>query len=264
LEVPDNESEDASVEYAKYTFLKHWDRAHAAMRQVLKFGDSDERAMMAATVVPCISWWIEYLRTMAEEHPAAGQAVFEAALELTRDIAALAQKTPPPPWLVMRAAHAYEVPWLVVNGKLAPGFPESDAVLRWGRATIKRGKSRFDVPQTREVARALHNIEWFRQCVQRPLRDIGAIYGDQQAEMWKNRGSRTRDLEEKVAALPPLSHGTKAQWWPLVRDLLRRGYLPSQNERASKRIILKKDTAAAQRKAFMKACQKALDGLCPP
>jgi hypothetical protein len=51
----------------------------------------------------------------------------------------------------------FEIPWMMCNGKTAPGFEVAAERFHFG-ALLKKGKSRFDTTQTRAVAASIRDV----------------------------------------------------------------------------------------------------------
>jgi hypothetical protein len=243
------------VESAKAAFIEHWPRALTALRVIL---DGTETG--SASVAKALHWLFDdCLRPAMRTNRHGGNFVFEAAQSMTRELVALAQAQPPPLWLVERAPKEHAVPWLMVNGKPAPGFDESDAALAWGQETTRRGKSQFDKRKTRVVADALHDIYKVWNMSRSRGRDLPCRPEHLEALCDFTHGNS--DIAGAVFELPPLSAKSRKQWWDVVRAVIRRKTeLPKPGAR---RIIFKKDTPAERLKAYLKDCEAAFDALCP-
>lgn len=247
------ESKGQTVEQAKEAFREHWGRAVAALRTMLKAGDAELTGEMVNSIHILL---LSSILPMIRKDTATGQFAFTFAQEFTREVMHLA-KDNPPAWLVERAPREFEVPWLMIGRKPAPGFPESVAALGWGRAIVKPGKSQFDKPQTRDVAAALKQLIRMR-----------AYSPSDFAMMWAALNSEQRAKVKRIVALPPLSRKTRAQWWPVVRDSLRDAFIRGHDtltakERRSIRAILDYDIESGLRNEYLKRCKIAFNGLCP-
>ena len=250
-----------TVAQAKAAFLEHWGRAVIAIETMLAAGGEPMRELGGR-----IDYVLQLVRPLMRDNPYAGEFVFEAAQRMARDLVALAREQPPPAWLVERAAMEYEVPWLMVNGKPAPGFDEADAALAWGRTFTKRSKNGkrshndFDAPQSRDVAAALHHTNYMRK----HYRDIPGFL-ETCCRVWRKHKDEPGMLAivRQTAALPPLSRKSAAQWWPVVRAFVRRNATLTESEKRSIRASLDYDTPAALMNEYLKRCKLAFEGLCP-
>ena len=257
MQKADAERRGQTVKEARHAICEHWPRAACAMKNLLDQGDNE---------------WVEILLThyiqdlldvfgQTGQRRILGPAVFRAAKKLTRAVVGLcATQYSPPAWLAEKAATEYEVPWLMVNGKPAPGFAEADAQLHWGHAIIKRGKSQFVTPQTRTVAEELSFIDELRNVHQSSMGElIGNFLPGLPAEA------------KEISTLPPLSRKTRTQWWPVVRAFIRHKnkYLAkgwgclSKKQISNIRASLEYKTDAELMNEFLKRCKVAFDGLCP-
>lgn len=246
------------IEQAKKAFIEHWGQTNTAMNTLLRTHDAE----LIKMITGCINHSMQLIRRQIKTNPDAGKFLFNITQLLTRDIITLAKESPPPAWLVELAGTEYEMPWLMVNGKPAPGFEGLDAALSPGHLIVKRGKSRFDAPQTRDVAAALRSLEISRDRICKC--DRKAI-----ESCWKLMKASPEYVTEqrKIAALPPLSGKTKAQWLPLILAIIKRNPNLSTNERRNICEGLKNNgyryTDAAVIKEYLKRCKKAFNSLCP-
>ena len=249
---------DASLDEAKEVFIEHWFRATAALRTIAIAGGAE----LIRDIIPLIENPIGSLCVARKKHPAiVGPSVFRAAQCLCYDVQDIVQENPSHAWLADYAAAEYVVPWLMINGKPAPGFPDfvKDAH-HWGYGIIKRGKNRFDAPQTRVVASTLHYINRIRT---HPLSE--AMLQDKHD--WRE-GLQTKfpDAERDWVTLPPLTRKTKTKWWPFVVDEIRIWWnlpLLSIKERRSILATLDYKTESSLMNEFLKRCKVAFNGLCP-
>lgn len=243
-----------TVEQAKKAFREHFHRAAQALYTILENGPSNTADTAEAVLVSVTGILNGIIRL--RRNPEAGRFILAAGQALTRAVVKMAKEQPPPSWLVEEAPKEYEVPWLMVNGKPAPGFAESDAALAWGRNAIRRSKNRFDAPQTRAVAEALRYIHYHRTTPDF-ANQFAAITGEHGLQFVPF----IRREHKRLAALPPLCRKTAPQWWPIVRERIHHKPTPAGNR--TEPSIFKKDTPAARRRAFLKDCKKAFLSLCP-
>jgi hypothetical protein len=248
---------NAGIEQAKEAFLEHWFRANTALRTITT-GDDTE---LIQAVAPWIGYAVGSLSVAGRKHPAlAGSFVFRSAKKLCYDVLRMSQENPPPSWLIEFAGAEYEIPWLMVNGKPAHGYDGFEERLRPGQLIIKRGKSRFDSPQTRFVAQVLHRIEHDR------TKPLSEAMHRLQHEWRKTLETKYPDAERNWSTLPPLTRKTKKQWWPFVEDEVRiwmGAPILTKKELQSIRKTLTYNTEKALMTEFLKRCKKSFDGLCP-
>ena len=180
--------------------------------------------------------------------PDVGPVAFQFAKQFCRCAMRLALDDNPPDWMKRIAPHEYEIPWMLVNGKPAPGH---EVLQGWGRAVTKRGKSRFDAPQTRQAAWALRLLNIMRNA---PAGCGGVLDGE-------NVYAIPRDLRK----LPPFARSTVAMWWPFVCGLIREthGAWMTDKERSAIKRATTYHTDAEAENEYMKRVKVALVGLAP-
>lgn len=229
-----------TLKEAADAFQDHFMPALVQMPRLLKSGNAEYFKLAANCLI-----MFDMIHPHLMKNPATGGVAFRLASELAGEIVALCQRNPPPAWLVEQIGTGYVVPWLMVNGKPMPGFPKGDTI-------VKRGKSRFDAPQTRNVAAVLCGVN----------RDRLLYKGDIESVC---RGATPRHAAEyrAIAALPPLSRETRAQWWPIVKAAIQSRPCLSDKERQNIRRTLDHDTPAALMNEYLKRCKIAFDALCP-
>lgn len=182
-------------------------------------------------------------------NPIIGGAAYRIARDYSGGMMGLIKSKNPPGWMKEIAPNEYAVPWIIVNGKPAPGL---EALHGWGRAVAKRGKSRFDVPQTSQTAWALYLLNMMRNA---PAR----------CHFVSDDGENFYTIPRGLRKLPPFSRSTVAKWWPFVRSLIRRTRVlwlrPKQREAIRRATAYGTDAEAENE--YMKRVKVALVGLAP-
>jgi len=193
--------------------------------------DGDERDIFA--VDREVSRLIHQLIRRADESDAAGYFVFIVAQICTERFMQLALAPTPPTWVKDFAQTFYEIPWLMTNGKPAPGFKVADEKLMFGNY-LRRGKSSFGAKPTEAVAAT-----------------IGLV--------------RTQREEEAIASGESLPIVHKTVTWHDIKEIVRT--LLDEDAHANITLTLKagsyRHTDAAVKKEWLKRCKRAFRNLRP-
>jgi hypothetical protein len=238
-------NEGQTLEQARASLLEHFGHAYAATLTFLREKDG----------IDDISIVLQHLLSsnIEKDNHLSAELRFTAALILVSDFVNRIQKAPYPDWLLDQASRNYTFPWMMTNGSPAPGFAELDAVLSQ-KSFIKRGKSQFVSPQTRDVARALSMVNHYRTFFQYSLDSL---------ELFCRNKPESASAAKQYAALPPFSNQTKNQWWPHIREMIRSKPQLSEKERQTILATLSYKTNSALVSEYLNRCRKAFDGLCP-
>lgn len=199
-----------------------------------------------------------------------GKALFKIGQRISCMIEEEGRKDRPPAWLLERARLEYEIPWVMRGGKQAMGFERLPATLY-----LKRGKSRFDVAQTRVVSETVWFIDNIRRkfagvTERKALEYARRIYGV------RDGGGGDKFVLER-ARLPAFNQKTLGVWWPIVKlhlsgfDYGGMGLYPAvigEQERNDIAFVIRnrgeRATEARIRSEFLSRCKKALQYLAPP
>ena len=138
---------------AQRVLLRHWKSVLSAACFLARNGNEKEIHAIASGT----TWLVDVLFAQNSSSNEATRFIHNTARASVNKFMSVVKSRNSPLWLMQTLRLEFEIPWMMCNGKPAPGFKDATERFLFG-ACLKKGKSRFDTTQTRAVAASIREV----------------------------------------------------------------------------------------------------------